>query len=56
MIFRNQGADLFATQVVNLPVRSLCENQVAGQKAKLFKVALTPFEPEVDITSSCSEQ
>ncbi|PUE65477.1 carbon-nitrogen hydrolase family protein [Arcobacter caeni] len=44
MIFRNQGADLFATQVVNLPVKSLCDDQNAGQNAKMFKVPPTPFE------------
>ena len=45
VIFRNQGANLFATQVVNLPVKSLYEDQKAGQKAKVFKVPPTPFEP-----------
>lgn len=44
MIFRNQGADLFATQVVNLPVKSLIEDQKAGQDAKIFKVPPTPFK------------
>lgn len=44
MIFRNQGADLFATQVVNLPVKSLYDDQQAGQDAKVFKVPPTPFE------------
>ena len=44
MIFRNQGADLFATQVINLPVKSLYDDQQSGQDAKIFKVPPTPFE------------
>lgn len=44
MIFRNQGADLFATQVVNIPVKLLYDDQKAEQDAKFFKVPPTPFK------------
>lgn len=37
MIFRNQGANLFATQVVSLPVRSLVEAQ-KSKSNKMYKL------------------
>ena len=44
MIYRNQGANLFSTQVIDLPVKSLIEDQKLGatidttDKSKIFKM------------------
>lgn len=38
MIYRNQGANLFATQVVRLPVKQLMEEQKSSGASKIFKV------------------
>ncbi len=39
MIYRNQGADLFATQVVKLPVKKLVQDQTKyKENPKIFKV------------------
>ena len=44
MIYRNQGANLFSTQVINLPVQSLIDDQKQGSdienidKIKFFKM------------------